>query len=689
MRVFNLSFIPLNWLLFLGLMLAIVLAGLWAVFRLRKAPQPQEKRPPPLSPRHLAVGAVRLAGFGLLAIVLVGGALMFYVNMQTLENETAPARQAVDLPPDLPFAVEEVSFSGGDGIQLAGWYAAPRNGATIILLHGYGGTRAGMTWHADKLVKAGYGVLMYDERASGESGGERRSYGWEDGPDVGGALAFIRERDGAGVSRVGIAGCSMGGQIALQGAILYPEIAAVWADGPGILRAADNAPPHNILTGLVLISNYMLDFMYEQKLDLAAPAPLVERMGKIAPRPVMLVGGGVEKGLLGSESRRMAWFASAAGPHAQVWVIEEAVHCDGPKNSLRNMPGAWWNFSMRLLGWRAIKMKNAAFAILDENIPEPRLLREALAGGGTAPGGDLQAMHNLLRAGRRAMQGGAPAYFIHPGDLSWWLFYPPLVGANTANRAYVWDDPAQPGEILGLAFIGYDNEFTVFPRPDLPGEQQAAMRAWAEHTCTACARQAGKRRIVSGFISDRDSALTGYYQQNGFVYDPTCDYVCFRHDLEDLPPPVLPEGFRIADMSGEDLIPSRAAAQYGAFQSSARWEDYLQRYQRFAHCAVYTPALDRIVLSPEGVVAAFCINWLDEETGIGLFEPVGAHPDFRGRGLSKALLRHALAQLKTAGMREAIVLTNYDNTAAIGLYHAAGFRDDGRLLLFAKDVTGG
>lgn len=279
----------------------------------------------------MAAKVLRLAGFGLLALALAGMMLMAYVNVRALESETKPARRPVELPPDLPFALEEVSFSGAGGIHLAGWYAPSRNGATIILLHGYGATRSSMLWHAEKLVQAGYGVLMYDERASGESSGERRSYGWEDGPDVGGALAFIRERSGWPASPVGIAGCSIGGQIALQGAILYPEIAAVWADGPSNIRAADNPPPHNASTGLALISNYMLDFMYERRLGIAAPAPMIERIGDIAPRPVMLVGGGVEIGAIGNEARRMEWYASFAGPNAQVWVIEEALHCDGPK----------------------------------------------------------------------------------------------------------------------------------------------------------------------------------------------------------------------------------------------------------------------------------------------------------------------------------------------------------------------
>lgn len=312
------------------------------------------------------------------------------------------------------------------------------------------------------------------------------------------------------------------------------------------------------------------------------------------------------------------------------------------------------------------------------NLLEPRLFRDDPLGQGA----DLKAMHRLLRAGRRAMQHGAPTYFIHPGDLSWWLYYPPLA-ANQANRVYVWDDPDQPGECLGFVFVD-NNEFTAFLHPDLTEDQRAAMRVWAEEACLGRARETGSKRIFSGFVSERDSTGIRFYDQRGFKYDPGSDYCCFLHHLDNLPPPVLPEDFEISRMGRDELIPARAAAQYGAFQSSAEWEKYLQRYTRFAHSPVYTPELDRIVLSPDGRVSAFCINWLDEEIGIGLFEPVGAHPDFKRQGLSKALLRHALLQLKAAGMQQAIVLTNYDNEPAINLYHSVGFQDNGRLLLFTK-----
>jgi alpha-beta hydrolase superfamily lysophospholipase len=250
-------------------------------------------------------------------------------NLLSLYLETAPTPSRVEVPADLGFEVEEVAFESEDGITLAGWYVPPQNDATIILLHGYGGNRTGMIWHARQLVEAGYGVLMYDERASGESTGEYRSYGWEDTHDVKAATQFLDSRNAG--ENIGALGCSTGASIAVYSAALHPEIDAVWGDGNSSVRAKDIGAPKNILMAALIAGNYTLDWMYTVKLGIEPPAPLVDVIGRIEPRPLMLVGGGTPLPLFGSEGGLFTYrFAELAGSNAQAWVIPEATHCDGP-----------------------------------------------------------------------------------------------------------------------------------------------------------------------------------------------------------------------------------------------------------------------------------------------------------------------------------------------------------------------
>ncbi len=329
----DLRSIPLaDALLVLGLV-ALVLLVLYARQRRRRlasSASRQSERESADKSRGGLRYALRLAGFALLSLLLIGGAVLALEDYQTMLAEIAPAPSQVEIPQDMGFEVEEVSFTGGEGLILAGWFVPSQNGATVILLHGYGGNRTGMLWHAETLVGAGYGVLMYDERASGESQGTTRTHGWLDAADVGAALAYLSGRADVDPGLIAIAGSSIGGQIALQGAVHYPQLRGVWADGPSMIRAVDLPPPHNWATAITFLSNHLLDAMYVWRLGIEAPPPMIDIIGEIAPRPIMLVGGGTDRSYFGSEAPQVQRYAAYAGDNAQMWVIPEARHCDGP-----------------------------------------------------------------------------------------------------------------------------------------------------------------------------------------------------------------------------------------------------------------------------------------------------------------------------------------------------------------------
>lgn len=279
---------------------------------------------------HYTKHVLRLFAFGLGIFLAITLFITIERSALSVFLETAPTPSEVNIPSDLGFDVEEITFESEDGIILAGWFTPSQNDATIILLHGYGGNRTSMIWRAKQLVNSGYGVLMYDERASGESTGEYRSYGWEDTRDTKAAIQFIHAQNPN--ENIGAAGCSTGASIVVYSAALYPEIGAVWGDGNSSVRAQDLPTPKNPLMAVIIASNYMLDWMYTVKLGIEAPAPLTDVLPNIAPRPLMLVGGGTENPLLGSEAEfHTLRFAERAGENAQVWIIDEATHCDGPR----------------------------------------------------------------------------------------------------------------------------------------------------------------------------------------------------------------------------------------------------------------------------------------------------------------------------------------------------------------------
>ena len=81
--------------------------------------------------------------------------------------------------------------------------------------------------------------------------------------------------------------------------------------------------------------------------------------------------------------------------------------------------------------------------------------------------------------------------------------------------------------------------------------------------------------------------------------------------------------------------------------------------------------LDLVAVAPDGELAAFCTVWFDDVTRTAAFEPVGAHPAHRRKGLGKALLAEGLRRVERLGATLATV-GSYSETAG-ALYASVGF----------------
>jgi ribosomal protein S18 acetylase RimI-like enzyme len=295
---------------------------------------------------------------------------------------------------------------------------------------------------------------------------------------------------------------------------------------------------------------------------------------------------------------------------------------------------------------------------------------------------DLDAMRSLLRAGRRAKNG---TYYVHTGDINWWLYYPSF-GVDLFEHLYVWDDPSRPGRLLAWVLLGYDSysTFDVVVQPELRGTPLALeMVSWAEQRMTGILRSLGKDTIRMMWIFEDDTVMDAILRQRGFQRHN--EYV---HLVRSLDEPIQvsapPQGWKVRTCRGLEEVETRAAAQHGAFGSSAPMEQYVGRFKRFMQSGVYNSEWEFVAANEAGKIGAFCITWPDPLNRVGLFEPVGTHPDFQRQGLGKALLLEALRRLRENGMRQAIVSTEEDNQPGIKLYESAGFRIVNRLMTYQK-----
>jgi len=131
---------------------------------------------------------------------------------------------------------EEVHFPSRDGLQLSGWYiATDPEAATIIVVHGYQVCK----YHhhplaqAGALYRAGFNVLLFDQRDCGDSQTEdgRSAYGSEEYLDALGAFDFLRSRGFADAS-IGMHGSSLGGAITLTAFAQEPGLKTIFLDSP-------------------------------------------------------------------------------------------------------------------------------------------------------------------------------------------------------------------------------------------------------------------------------------------------------------------------------------------------------------------------------------------------------------------------------------------------------------------------
>lgn len=145
-----------------------------------------------------------------------------------------------------------------------------------------------------------------------------------------------------------------------------------------------------------------------------------------------------------------------------------------------------------------------------------------------------------------------------------------------------------------------------------------------------------------------------------------------ERDLVEVERPALPDGFRFrtADEAGATAAVQAHLDAWAPSSYSA------EAYEGVRRTPAYRGDLHVLIEAPDGTMAASTIMWLDEVNRTVEFEPVGTHPDYRRRGLGRAMLLHGMRLARDAGATHATVacLGAPGHRAARGLYDSVGFR---------------
>ncbi|WP_041289573.1 GNAT family N-acetyltransferase [Kribbella flavida] len=276
----------------------------------------------------------------------------------------------------------------------------------------------------------------------------------------------------------------------------------------------------------------------------------------------------------------------------------------------------------------------------------------------------LQDMQELVQ------RTWSPASRFHIGDLAWELNA--TLHRQDSWRTAVWRDA---GEIVAwgwLAEPGYLLPVVDPARPELAEVVVQWFRATADGS------------ELASSVLDTEAHLIAALEAAGFRRDEDAPFFTHHWTLLDaLDEPVVPEGFALRHVR-RDEVAKRAAGHRAAWSD---WGPSKVTDEAFAAVMAawpYRPELDWVVENEAGEFVATALIWLDEQSGVGLVEPVGCAPAYRRRGLARAVDLAALHALREAGGTRALVCPRGDDgyPQARALYQDIGFRPGSRTVNF-------
>jgi len=277
---------------------------------------------------------------------------------------------------------------------------------------------------------------------------------------------------------------------------------------------------------------------------------------------------------------------------------------------------------------------------------------------------DMPLVLDLIRA--------APPACRHVIDSPWRLTSPSIA----AGRDSVYWQDADGRAVALAAWQQAWAALDFYIRPGLPAatatDIEQELFGWAGQRFRQQDAERGHPVPYAVEFRDDDEDRRRLATAHGFTRHGE-GYVYFEHELGELPPrPALPDGFTTRPLAGAVEAAAYAAADRAAFANdamTARWRE------RTLCAPLYDPGLDLVVTAPDGTIAGFCVGWHHPARGVAQIEPLGVRPDFRRRGLARALLVEMLHGFRTRGASVAAVETetNLGREPARAAYAAVGF----------------
>jgi len=295
--------------------------------------------------RRLLLSLALYLTFSSIAGIFVAEAALHPARRPLTPEQEATVRE---ISRTLDSDLQDDSIATPDAITLRAWTIYPHhsNGDAVILLHGLGDNRIGMTGYAQLLLARGFTVLIPDARAHGASGGNLATYGLVERNDIHQWFDFLRAQDHPRCI-FGFAE-SMGAAELLQSLAVEPHFCAVAAESSfstfrEIAYDRMGQPFHlgpwfgrTLFRPVVEFAFLYVRWKYHLNMLQASPRDAVAETSV----PVFLIHGQIDRNIPIRHSRQI----HLGNPNTILWEVPYADHCGAISASPQE-------FEQRILAW--------------------------------------------------------------------------------------------------------------------------------------------------------------------------------------------------------------------------------------------------------------------------------------------------------------------------------------------------
>lgn len=273
----------------------------------------------------------------------------------------------------------------------------------------------------------------------------------------------------------------------------------------------------------------------------------------------------------------------------------------------------------------------------------------------------------FLKNGRREY-----SWPLYRWDYWRWHINANLFHFDLGAAIFLWQD--ETGALCGI--LNPDNPGEAFLQvhperrsPEL--EVDMIARAEIQYATT----QSDGQQKLTVWCPASDTLRQDILSRRGYTRQAWPEYQrrrCSTHPVADV---VIPTGYTIRALRGEDELPARSWVSWKAFhpdEPDSKYEGW-EWYLNVQKAPLYRRDLDLVAVAAHGELVAFCTLWYDPITSSAAFEPVGTHPAHQRRRLGTALMTEGLRRVYQMGAT--LVTVGSYSEAAGAFYESVGFTE--------------